>query len=129
MRKDVIIAALESIIAALTTIKNEILGKVDEKQDNTEETYNKCRLVNRLGYTYSTRHPEYPVDSQVRNLKDMIKGTKISYIISWLNKGNIEGIEGFFKLDTETKRKVLLESIEEYQKDLEDIFNHRFHTV
>ena len=129
MRKDVIITALESIISALITIKNEILGKVDEKQDNTKETYNKCRLVNRLGYTYSTRHPEYPVDSQVRNLKDMIQGTKISYIISWLNKGNIEGIEGFFKLDTETKRKVLLESIEEYQKDLEDIFNHRFHTV
>lgn len=129
MRKDTIITALDSIISALTTIKNEILGKVDEKPVNTEEAFDKCRLVNRLGYTYSTRHPEYPVDSQVRNLKDMIKGTKISYIISWLNKGNIEGIEGFFKLDTDTKRKVLLESIEEYQKDLEDIFNHRFHTV
>ena len=129
MRKDVIISALEGIIYALNAIKGEILGKTDEKHDNTEEAFDKCRLVNRLGYTYSTRHPEYPVESQIRNLKDMIKGTKISYIISWLNKGNIEGIEGFFKLDTETKRKVLLESIEEYQKDLEDIFNNRFHTV
>ena len=80
----------------------------------------------KLAYAYTTRHPEYNVDSQIRNLKEMIAGNKISYIISWLRKGNIMGIEGFLTLDTTTQRMLLDKVVCEKEEEIKKIFNERF---
>lgn len=92
----------------------------EQSQINTE------LLSKRLAYCYSTFHPEYKVESQLKNLKDMINSAKISIVLNWLRKNNIEGIENLFKLDTDAQRVELNKAVENFSENIKEIFKQRF---
>ena len=83
-------------------------------------------LATRLAYAYTTRHPEYKVESQIKNLEEMINSSKISYILSWLRKGNTNGIEGFLTLDVMDQRILLEKAVSTKEEVIKNIFNDRF---
>lgn len=119
---------------ALTDFKNGIekLEKVFEFESTIDEVQEKqvhidtSLLAKKLAYAYTTKHPEYRVDSQFRNLKDMVNSTKISYVIAWMRRNNISEIEQFFQLTDDDKRVELNKALTMFEKEIKDIFVERF---
>lgn len=128
MSKEKINKIFDILTKTLVELQNIINEGADKPTTSNEEVSSESidLLGVKLAYAYTTRHPEYNVDSQIRNLKEMIAGNKISYIISWLRKGNIMGIEGFLTLDTTTQRMLLDKAVCAKEEEIKKIFNERF---
>ena len=107
----------EAFVEEATTVVEE---KKEQKGINSE------LLAKRVAYAYTTMHPEYKVDSQFNNLTEMIKCAKITYVLNWLKRKNVEGIENFFNLAMEEQRKELLGAINTYEKEIKEVFTKRF---
>lgn len=154
MNTQKLVEALDATISALTDIKKSLqdtktgMDKVLEqcekelKEINSlddcfhkgiyvvdgkpvEQSYTEL-LANRLAWSYSTMHPEYRVESQFRNLGDMISNSKISYVLNWVKRKGVDGLEDFFRLPIEDQRKELQIAIRNYETQIKDVFAKRF---
>lgn len=129
MDRNKIIKAIDFAIAGLNELKSALCegGEVVVTEEvPTTSTIDTNLLATRLAYAYTTRHPEYKVESQFGNLKDMIQTDKISFVVAWMRKGNIEGLESFFQLDGSAKRAELNKALTLFEKEIKDIFTQRF---
>ena len=143
MNKEKLIGALDYVSKAIEEIKSSL--KEDVGPDIIEAPLQKVLsegiyivdgrpaespftelLANRLAWSYTTMHPEYKIDSQFKNLEDMVKGSKISYILKWLRRKNIEGLENFFKLSLEEQRRELQIAMCNYGDKIKEVFTKRF---
>lgn len=123
---------VNKVFSVLTKTLRELQGilaedtiiSTNEDREASSEAIN--LLANRLAYAYTTRHPEYKVESQINNLKEMINSSKISYILSWLRRGNTSGIEGFLNLDVMDQRILLEKAVNTKEDEIKNIFNDRF---
>ena len=119
--------AIDTITEGLNLIKKEISGN-DAPQINEvkEESVDTERLAHRMACSYTTMHPEFRIDSQFRNLKDMVNGPKITFVISWMKRNGTDGLEDFFKLSEEDKRKEMNKALDEYEDKIKTVFTKRF---
>ena len=131
MNKEKIIEAIDKASSALDSLKAAFveelqLGGLVESQNVITNKVNTELLAKKVAYAYSTMHPEYRVDSQFNNLSDMINGPKMSYVINWLQKKNIEGIEDFFRLTKDNQRTELQNALKAYETEIKEVFTKRF---
>ena len=129
MNKEKIIEAIDKASSALDSLKAAFveelqLGGLTEPQNANK--INTELLAKKVAYAYSTMHPEYRVDSQFKNLSDMVDGPKMSYVINWLQKKNIEGIEDFFRLTKDNQRTELQNALKTYETEIKEVFTKRF---
>lgn len=127
MNTEKVLKALDSFSEGINILK-ESLSENSSKTSTIENSINTELLAKRLAYSYTTYHPEYKVESQIKNLKDMVNGQKISFVLKWLKNKNIEGIEEFFKLDVENQRVELNKALEMFENEIREVFNKRFHS-
>ena len=136
MNKEKLIGALDGILKSVEEIKNSLndtefnnteasLQKVSADEKPTEPSFTEL-LANRLAWSYSTMHPEYKVDNQFKNLGDMVKGPKISYVLNWIKKKKIDGLENFFNLPLESQRHELQIAMCNYEDKIKEVFTKRF---
>lgn len=119
--------AIDAITEGLNLIKKEINGEsASQINEVKEEGIDTERLAHRMACSYTTMHPEFRIESQFRNLKDMINGPKITFVLSWIKRGGIEGLENFFKLNEEEQRKEMKKALEEYEDKIKAVFTKRF---
>ena len=83
-------------------------------------------LANRLAWSYSTLHPEYKIDNQIKNLNDMISSQKISFVLNWIKRKGTDGLEEFFRLDLENQRKELQIALYNYEPEIREVFKKKF---
>lgn len=123
-----LVSAIDVVIQGLTQLKEEIFkpAVTEPVSVETESSPAMDLLATRVAYAYTTRHPEYKIDNQFNNLKDMISTSKISYIISWMRKGNTDGILGFLALSVDEQRQLLLKALENKETEIKNIFKTRF---
>ena len=123
-----LVSAIDVVIQGLTQLKEEISKPVitEPVSVETESSPAIDLLATRVAYAYTTRHPEYKIDNQFNNLRDMISTNKISYIISWMRKGNTDGILGFLTLNVDEQRQLLLKALENKETEIKNIFKTRF---
>lgn len=123
-----LVSAIDVVIQGFTQLKEEISKPVitEPVSVGTESSPAIDLLATRVAYAYTTRHPEYKIDNQFNNLKDMISTNKISYIISWMRKGNTDGILGFLNLNVDEQRQLLLKALESKETEIKNIFKTRF---
>lgn len=121
---------LDTIITGLEGIKTSLEGKTN---NNSTEKTEKVEidtevLADRLANSYTTLHPEYRVDSQFRNLQEMVKNSnKVSILFSWLKK-HPDGIEDFFKLPQYKRQEILDITLSNHGELIKDILTKRFST-
>ena len=118
--------AIDSVITGLTTLK-EAIG--DTSTVDNRDCFAKVNielLARQMAYSYSTLHPEYKVESQFRNLVDMVNSPKISYVIAWVRKKGTEGLEEFFKENNGNKQMLMKEALEKYENEIKEVFTKRF---
>ena len=123
-----LVSAIDVVIQGFTQLKEEI-SKPRASESVSVETESSPAidlLATRVAYAYTTRHPEYKIDNQFNNLRDMISTNKISYIISWMRKGNTDGILGFLTLNVDEQRQLLLKALENKETEIKNIFKTRF---
>lgn len=123
-----LVSAIDVVIQGFTQLKEEISKPIASESVpvETESSPAIDLLATRVAYAYTTRHPEYKIDNQFNNLKDMISTNKISYIISWMRKGNTDGILGFLNLNMNEQRQLLLKALENKETEIKNIFKTRF---
>lgn len=123
-----LVSAIDVVIQGLAQLKEEIFKPVENESVSVETESSPAMdlLATRVAYAYTTRHPEYKIDNQFNNLKDMINTNKISYIISWMRKGNTDGILGFLALSVDEQRQLLLKALESKETEIKNIFKTRF---
>ena len=123
-----LVSAIDVVIQGFTQLKEEISKPITSESVSVEIESSPAidLLATRVAYAYTTRHPEYKIDNQFNNLKDMISTNKISYIISWMRKGNTDGILGFLALNVDEQRQLLLKALENKETEIKDIFKTRF---
>ena len=123
-----LISAIDVVIQGFTQLKEEISKPIASESVSVETESSPAidLLATRVAYAYTTRHPEYKIDNQFNNLKDMISTNKISYIISWMRKGNTDGILGFLALNVDEQRQLLLKALENKETEIKNIFKTRF---
>ena len=130
MNNEKLMSAIDVVIDGLQQIKKSLIADTVENTPSTVEQKESSAaidlLTTRVAYAYSTRHPEYKVDSLFEDLKTMVNGDKISFILSWMRKGNNEGIEGFLKLDKDQQRTLLQKVITIKETEIKEIFTKRF---
>lgn len=131
MKTDKIIEAIDKASSALDSLKAAFVEGLQtdatlESQPVFTNRVNTELLAKKVAYAYSTMHPEYRVDSQFKNLSDMVDGPKMSYVINWLQKKNIEGIEDFFKLTKDNQRTELQSALKAYETEIKEVFTKRF---
>lgn len=131
MNKEKIIEAIDKASSALDSLKAAFveelqLGGLTEPQNVITNKINTELLAKKVAYAYNTMHPEYRVDSQFKNLSDMVNGPKMSYVINWLQKKNIEGIEDFFRLTKDNQRTELQNALKAYETEIKEVFTKRF---
>lgn len=131
MNKSKIIEAIDSASTALSKLKEAFVEEpvkeiVVETKQETPNAINAELLAKKVAYAYTTLHPEYKADSQYKNLTDMVKCAKITYVINWLRRKNTEGIENFFELSMDQQRLELLNAIGKYEKEIKEVFTKRF---
>lgn len=133
MDKHGIIKAIDEVVNGLQKLKIALLTETiggEQPKTSTQEAQEVSPaielLASKLAYAYSTRHPEYEVAKLFEDLKNMVEGDKISYIIAWMRKGNTEGIEGFLKLDRTQQRTLLQKALSTKEQEIKDIFTKRF---
>ena len=123
-------SAIDSMINGLTELK--CVFSDEQKSTNILSTTsciektNLELLARQMAYSYSTLHPEYKIESQFRNLKDMVNGPKVSYVIAWIRKKGTEGLESFFAENNGNKQIILKEALERYEKEIKEVFTKRF---
>ena len=123
-----LVSAIEVVIQGFTQLKEEISKPITSESVSVETESSPAidLLATRVAYAYTTRHPEYKIDNQFNNLRDMISTNKISYIISWMRKGNTDGILGFLALNVDEQRQLLLKALENKETEIKNIFKTRF---
>ena len=123
-----LVSAIDVVIQGFTQLKEEISKSIESESVSVETESSPAidLLATRVAYAYTTRHPEYKIDNQFNNLKDMISTSKISYIISWMRKGNTDGILGFLALNVDEQRQLLLKALENKETEIKNIFKTRF---
>ena len=123
-----LISAIDVVIQGFTQLKEEISKPITSESVSVETESSPAidLLATRVAYAYTTRHPEYKIDNQFNNLRDMISTNKISYIISWMRKGNTDGILGFLALNVDEQRQLLLKALENKETEIKNIFKTRF---
>ena len=123
-----LVSAIDVVIQGFTQLKEEISKPITSESVSVETESSPAidLLATRVAYAYTTRHPEYKIDNQFNNLKDMISTNKISYIISWMRKGNTDGILGFLVLNVDEQRQLLLKALENKEIEIKNIFKTRF---
>lgn len=123
-----LISAIDVVIQGFTQLKEEISKHIVSESVSVETESSPAidLLATRVAYAYTTRHPEYKIDNQFNNLRDMISTNKISYIISWMRKGNTDGILGFLTLNVDEQRQLLLKALENKETEIKNIFKTRF---
>lgn len=118
--------AIDSVIAGLTTLKEAFNNTSIPDDKSCFDKVNIELLARQMAYSYSTLHPEYKVESQFRNLVDMVNSPKISFVIAWVRKKGTEGLEEFFKEDNGKKQLLMKEALEKYEKEIKEVFTKRF---
>ena len=123
-----LVSAIDVVIQGFTQLKEEISKPITSESVSVETESSPAidLLATRVAYAYTTRHPEYKIDNQFNNLRDMISTNKISYIISWMRKGNTDGILGFLALNVDEQRQLLLKALENKETEIKNIFKTRF---
>ena len=123
-----LISAIDVVIQGFIQLKEEISKPITSESVSVETESSPAidLLATRVAYAYTTRHPEYKIDNQFNNLRDMISTNKISYIISWMRKGNTDGILGFLALNVDEQRQLLLKALESKETEIKNIFKTRF---
>lgn len=130
MNKQKIIEAIDGIILALQklstlfSIEGQLETTIQEAPQPVSEPIE--LLASKVAYAYSTKRPDFGVNKLFEDLKNMINGDKISYIITWMRKGNTEGIEGFLKLDRAKQRALLQKTLSAKEQEIKDILTKRF---
>lgn len=119
-------SAIDSMITGLTTLK-EAMGNTSIPDNRScFDKVNIELLARQMAYSYSTLHPEYKVESQFRNLVDMVNSPKISYVIAWVRKKGTEGLEEFFQENNGNKQLLMKEALEKYENEIKEVFTKRF---
>jgi predicted AlkP superfamily phosphohydrolase/phosphomutase len=118
--------AIDSVITGLTELKGAFSSEVPMIQNSVKNDVNIELLARQMAYSYSTLHPEYKVDSQFRNLTDMVNSSKITYVIAWVRKKGTEGLEEFFKKTQDEKQTLMKEALNKYEKEIKEVFTKRF---
>ena len=118
--------AIDSVITGLTTLKEAIGETSTVENKSCFAKINIELLARQMAYSYSTLHPEYKVESQFRNLVDMVNSPKISYVIAWVRKKGTEGLEEFFKENNGNKQILMKEALEKYENEIKEVFTKRF---
>ena len=118
--------AIDSVITGLTTLKEAIGDTSTIENKSCFDKVNIELLAHQMAYSYSTLHPEYKVESQFRNLVDMVNSPKISYVIAWVRKKGTEGLEEFFKENNGNKQMLMKEALEKYENEIKEVFTKRF---
>ena len=120
-------SAIDSMINGLTELKG-VFSEQNQILDTSScvDKTNLELLARQMAYSYSTLHPEYKIESQFRNLKDMVNGPKVSYVIAWIRKKGTEGLENFFAENNGNKQIILKEALERYEKEIKEVFTKRF---
>lgn len=118
--------AIDSVITGLTTLKEAIGSTPTPENKNCFAKVNIELLARQMAYSYSTLHPEYKVESQFRNLVDMVNSPKISYVIAWVRKKGTEGLEEFFQENNGNKQMLMKEALEKYENEIKEVFTKRF---
>lgn len=137
MNKEKLIEAIDKVSQALDIVKEAIdTNTVDTtKTENLElgnlgakvvEVNYTELLANRMAWSYNTLHPEFRVESQFKNLKDMVSGSKIDFVLNWIKRKGTDGLEDFFKLSTEEQRTQLLVALNNYSDKIREVFAKRF---
>lgn len=119
-------SAIDSMITGLTTLKEAIGNTSIPENKSCFDKVNIELLARQMAYSYSTLHPEYKVESQFRNLVDMVNSPKISYVIAWVRKKGTEGLEEFFKENNGNKQMLMKEALEKYENEIKEVFTKRF---
>lgn len=119
--------AIDSIITGLTTLKEAIGDTPTVDNKSCFDKVNIELLARQMAYSYSTLHPEYRVESQFRNLVDMVNNpNKITYVINWIRKKGTEGLEEFFQEHNGNKQMLMKEALEKYENEIKEVFTKRF---
>ena len=118
--------AIDSVITGLTTLKEALGGTSTPENKSCFAKVNIELLARQMAYSYSTIHPEYKVESQFRNLVDMVNSPKISYVIAWVRKKGTEGLEEFFQENNGNKQMLMKEALEKYENEIKEVFTKRF---
>jgi len=118
--------AIDSVITGLTTLKEAIGDTSTIENKSCFDKVNIELLAHQMAYSYSTLHPEYKVESQFRNLVDMVNSPKISYVIAWVRKKGTEGLEEFFKENNGNKQMLMKEALEKYENEIKEVLTKRF---
>ena len=133
MDKHKIIEAIDKVVNGLQELKVALLVEtVGGEKPTTQETQEQPTspaielLASKVAYAYSTKHPEYEVDKLLCDLKEMISGDKITYVIYWMKKGNTEGLGGFFNLEKSQQRDLLQKALAAQEQEIKEIFTKRF---
>lgn len=131
-------AALDVAIDELDKEKFEPEEEEKEKKEERKEEENKenvtlistnvdiSLLAKRLAESYITKHPEYGVNSQFNNIKSMVNSDKITFLIGWIRKNNIEGLENFFNQHIDFQRGDLNKALDFFEQEIKDILTKRF---
>ena len=120
-------SAIDSMITGLTTLKEAIDNTSTPENKSCFDKVNIELLARQMAYSYSTLHPEYKVESQFRNLVDMVNNpSKITYVINWVRKKGTEGLEEFFKENNGNKQMLMKEALEKYENEIKEVFTKRF---
>ena len=118
--------AIDSMITGLTTLKEAISNTSIPENKSCFDKVNIELLARQMAYSYSTLHPEYKIESQFRNLVDMVNSPKISYVIAWVRKKGTEGLEEFFKENNGNKQMLMKEALEKYENEIKEVLTKRF---
>jgi hypothetical protein len=120
-------SAIDSMITGLTTLKEAISSTSIPDNRSCFDKVNIELLARQMAYSYSTLHPEYKVESQFRNLVDMVNNpSKITYVINWVRKKGTEGLEEFFQENNGNKQLLMKEALEKYENEIKEVFTKRF---
>ena len=115
----------KQVFANIHNITEDI--DVETKVSNdTEDVVDYELLATRIGESYTTKHPEYSTTSQLNNIKSMVNSSKITYIINWIRKTNIEGLENFFNKNDDEKKYHLNMALEFFPDKIKEILAKRF---
>lgn len=126
MNVNKVCSAIDFLIKGLSELKEAILESTPFDNRSCFDKVNLELLARQMAYSYSTLHPEYKVESQFRNLVDMVNSPKISYVIAWVRKKGTEGLEEFFKEHNGNKQMLMKEALEKYENEIKEVFTKRF---
>lgn len=126
MNVNKVCSAIDFLIKGLSELKEAILENTPPDNRSCFDKVNLELLARQMAYSYSTLHPEYKVESQFRNLVDMVNSPKISYVIAWVRKKGTEGLEEFFKEHNGNKQMLMKEALEKYENEIKEVFTKRF---